>query len=148
MASLPRANAVANPPTAVASSARLPSALRGVASGGAVEEPVSGQGISFNVGEFLFQDYGRSPGNETGGEQNSDPHARYGSRFKAPSQAFAAMLEVPALQDGNFRSGVSGDAPRKGSAGLLTRAVATYEMNAKVISGGLEPKGTNFSFTL
>lgn len=65
---------------------------------------------------------------------------------RSTSQAFAAFLE--------FEGGgeATGDAMRKGAipifTGVLSRAITTYETNARVISGTMVPRGATLSLSL
>ena len=106
-----------------------------------VEELNPKLGSSFDDAFYLLQDFGRG---RLAQQQNQSHHQAVGM-LRATSQAFAAFLE--------FESGtnkVTGDGAdgARGSAGLVTRAIAAYEDNARVVSGNEPGLGTSLSLTL
>jgi hypothetical protein len=100
-------------------------------------------GTLLDDGASLFQAYqrdDRSPNRE------GQADGRGMGLVRSTSQAFAAFLEF----DGSGE--ISGDEARKSGvstfAGMLGRAITTYETNARVISGTMVPRGTTLSINL
>ena len=99
-------------------------------------------GTLLDNGASLFHAYQRDdPPPER--EGRSDVHAP--GLVRSTSQAFAAFLEFEG-------GGDTGDATRKGGipifTGVLSRAITTYETNARVISGTMVPLGATLSLSL
>lgn len=91
---------------------------------------------------FLFHAYqndNQSPPDHHTGETG-------GGLVRSTSQAFAAFLEFDAGQDVGAESGSRGG--MTSFAGVLARAIDTYETNARVISGSDVPRGSTLSVSL
>lgn len=107
----------------------------------AVESPNSGVGLAFDTTTFAFREDPR-------GFASNDNHQQRqpwtGTTLLASSQTFAAIMEA---------GGGSGDAAAHASGarhfqGVLSKAISTYETNAKIIHGQIEPRGTSVSMRL
>lgn len=100
-------------------------------------------GTLLDDGASLFHAYQRDdPPPER--EGRSDVHSP--GLVRSTSQAFAAFLEFEGAGDSG------GDATRKSGnpifTGVLSRAITTYETNARVISGTMVPCGATLSLSL
>jgi len=91
---------------------------------------------------FLFQAY-HNGGRQSPEGQSAEPIQ---GLVRATSQAFTAFLEFDAGIEGGVTSGSRGGLTS--FAGVLARAISTYETNARVISGSLVPRGTTLSINL
>lgn len=141
------APAIANVATARMSGAPV------VGSAGRVEELSGGSALAFDAPSLGFQsspdnDLGRHPG--LGHEQGfgrgggSQPGKKL---FSTPTETFASIVESEISVAGDGSGGREG--PRaKAFAGLVAKAIATYELNAQVIHGTLPRRGTSLSMTL
>lgn len=106
-----------------------------------VESPNGGVGLAFDTTTFGFREDPR-------GFASNDNDRRQapwsGGTLLAPSQTFAAILEAG--------DGAAGNAARTNTTrhfqGILSKAINTYETNAKIIHGQLEPRGTSVSMRL
>ena len=91
---------------------------------------------------FLFQGY------ESGRQAAPEHHPGESGMglVRATSQAFAAFLEF----DGGAETGneVGSRGGQTSFAGVLARAISTYETNARVISGSAVQRGATLSFNL
>ena len=123
------------PPAAAVPGGRMVPGARGVTSTHRPEvEGISPQaGVSFDDAPFGDDD-AAAPGEE---DQAGAPIAPL--VFTTTTQAFAALLDVSASARG-ARSRVS--------AGLRSRAIETYEVNTKVVSGAGPGRGWSFKMTL
>ncbi len=111
--------------------------------GAPIEELSPKLGAHLDDDAELFQEYGEGRGGAGKGRQPREP--RLGT-FQATSQAFAAFLEFETGPDRGGDTRISGGASR--FAGLVAKAINTYETNARVISGGITPKGSSLSLSL
>ncbi len=133
--------AKAGPVPAPAAASRIPAGTRNVATveRTPVEELSAKVGVAFNDSAFLFQGYeGR-----LSGDKQHRPTTPRPALFESATQTFAAVFEV----DGAGASTVDAVRPRT-SASLLSKAINTYETNAKVVSGALVARGSSVSFAL
>lgn len=100
-------------------------------------------GTLLDDGAFLFHAYQR---NDPPPERDDRPDGRGLGLVRSSSQAFAAFLEF----DGGGEPG--GESSRHGGtapfSGTLSRAISTYEANARVISGTAVPCGASLSINL
>lgn len=112
--------------------------------GAPIEELSPKIGAHLDDGAQLFQEFGQG-GRGGAGKGHQVPKGGVGS-FEATSQAFAAFLEFEAGPENAGDTRVSGGGSR--FAGLLAKAINTYETNARVISGAITPKGTALSLSL
>ena len=106
-----------------------------------VEELNPKLGASFDDAYFLLQDFGRGQSPQ---DRDHSHHQAVGM-LRATSQAFAAFLE---FESGSNRMTAAGSGGSHGSAGLVSRAIAAYEDNARVVSGAKPTLGTSLSVTL
>jgi hypothetical protein len=100
-------------------------------------------GTLLDDGASLFHAYQRDePPPER--DERSDAHGP--GLVRSTSQAFAAFFEF------ENSSEASGEGIRKGTVpvftGVLSRAITTYETNARVISGTMVPRGATLSLNL
>lgn len=89
-----------------------------------------------------------SHGNENGDQLAPENHPGDPAMglLRSTSQAFVAFFE---FDSGNEADGESGSRGGLTSfAGVLARAIATYESNARVIHGSVVPRGQKLSFSL
>ncbi len=104
-------------------------------------EEISPQpGVSYNDAALAYEEEGRGFGRR----RNPQSQTVAGG-FEAPSQSFAAMFESQGTGDGTGGATGSGSTP---FGGLLSRAIAIYETNARVIGGGAKTLGTSLSISL
>lgn len=91
---------------------------------------------------FLFQAY------QNGGQPSPEQHAEENGQglVRATSQAFAAFLEFDSGNDSAAEAGSRGGLTS--FAGVLARAISTYETNARVISGSMVARGSTLSVNL
>jgi len=114
---------------------------------GRVEELSSSGALSFDAAQFGFQN---APNNnlDDGRTLNEDrrrnPNMGRG-RFSAPNETFARILEG---QLDTVRGGRADNGRGKVFAGLVSKAISTYELNAQVISGTLPRRGMALSMRL
>ena len=144
MAQVSRTAAATSAPGAQ-SAHRPVSNIRGVANteGGPVEASNAGTGVANHEGFSLFQDYGEDEPRERGGRQQGTPvHL---ARVTTTSEAFASAMAEDMGGETGGRTSVRGS---RGFAGLLARAIKTYEANAQVIHGEVKTRGEAMSFVL
>lgn len=106
----------------------------------AVEEVTSRTGITFNDAAYMYRDFGREIPRQ---RENSLPYNP--GRFNTPSQTFVILFQL------NDVSGNAGGGPGdqiKGFAGLVAKAISTYEANARVLSGTENARGSSLSMIL
>lgn len=108
----------------------------------AVESPNGGVGLAFDTTTFAFRDDPRGFAHNDN-ERRQAPWT--GNTLLASSQTFAAIMESG--------GGAAGEAGTRSNAarhfqGFLSKAIATYETNAKIVHGQLEPRGTTVSMRL
>lgn len=110
-----------------------------------VEGASGGAGLSAGTAQFTYRDERGGTGFSFQQEDRSTPQ-RW-SLLVAPSQTFAAIMEARNVANddlGGARGGGMGH-----FAGLIGRAVVTYETNARIIHGtGESPLGANVSMRL
>ena len=141
MATVPRAVPVAPLPNVSAN--RTVGATRVASSAGGVDELQTSFGVSFDTAEFRFHDDDHAFF-ERGNNRSSRQHQT--GLFTAPTQAFAALFENGGSnrQDDN----APGDIKTPRFAGLVSKAIAIYETNARIISGENNILGTSISMVL
>jgi hypothetical protein len=108
-----------------------------------VEELSPKVGVSYEDGSFRFQDYGKPPR-----EKHEAGLPTYsGVRLNTSSQTFVDVVATgERTNDAAFLATVTG---RKGFAGLLVKAIDTYEYNARTVSGeNRNARGQNISLHL
>lgn len=113
--------------------------------GNSVEELPGGAGVSFESAAFGFRQDAPSSFDRNGGHEQQPPRHHSG-RINAPSQTFAAMLEFPETASGNKNA--AGKGPKAPFPGVVARAIAIYETNAKIVSGESNILGTSVSLVL
>jgi hypothetical protein len=135
----------AAPAISSVSTARMTGASA-VASHGRVEELSGANGMSFEAAQFGFQN---APENQyddrraLSDDRRRNPNLSRG-RFTAPNETFASIIQSEIRAPKTY-----GDETRpKNFAGLVSKAIATYELNAQVISGTLPRKGLALSMRL
>ncbi|MDP6788475.1 MAG: hypothetical protein QGI13_15250 [Rhodospirillales bacterium] len=139
------AQVVKSAPTGVLaphSGARQPAGTRNVATVGSapVEALAPSAGISYEDSHFLYQDYGQGRRSQ---DRNRGPVRNpLAQSVSSTSQTFAAIFEI---NQATNTGGVSGAAF---FAGLLFRAIDTYESNAKAIAGTEAVRGGTISVNL
>lgn len=106
-----------------------------------IESPNGGVGLAFDTTTFAFREDPR-------GFASNDNHQQRqpwtGTTLLASSQTFAAIMESG---DGAARDGAQANATRH-FQGFLSKAISTYETNAKIIHGQLEQRGSTVSMRL
>ena len=135
-----------SPPASAVSGGRLAPSARSIANvdGAPIEELSPKIGAHLDDGAQLFQEFGHG-GRGGAGKGRHVPQNGSGS-FDATSQAFAAFIEFEAGPENGGDNRINGGGSR--FAGLLAKAINTYETNARVISGSLTPKGSALSLSL
>ena len=108
-----------------------------------VEELSPKVGVSYEDGTFLFQDYGKR--SKEHHEEGLPTYAPV--RLNTSSQTFVDVLASGQPEEGSsFLASVTG---RRGFAGLLVKAIDTYEYNARTVSGeNRNARGKNISLHL
>ena len=100
-------------------------------------------GTLLDDGASLFHAYQRD---DPPPQRDAPPDARGPGLVRSTSQAFAAFLDF----DGHGEPG--NESTRKGRiptfTGVLSRAITTYETNARVIGGTMVPRGATLSLSL
>lgn len=141
MATVPRAVPVAQVPNV--STNRNVATTRVASTPGGVDELQTSSGVSFDTAEFRFREDDHSLF-ERGDNRPSRQHQT--GIFTAPTQAFTAMLE----KGGSNRpdDNASGDVKTPRFAGLVSKAIAIYEANARIVSGEGNILGTSVSLVL
>lgn len=137
--------AATNPASAAHGAHRPVTNIRGVANaeGSAVEGTDSGVGITNQNSFFQYEDFSENGSNRRGGGHHTTPH--HLARVETSSETFVSMLDGTMEAEARGRIEVRGS---RGFAGLLTRAIRTYETNAQVIHGENKTRGENMSFVL
>ena len=116
---------------------------------GRVEGAGSGNALSFGAAQFGFQKAPDNSLNDQGSfsdDSRRNPNLGRG-RFTAPNEIFANISERSGTTSSTTAS-ASEDGRPKLFAGLVSRAIATYETNAQVIHGTLPRLGTSLSIRL
>ncbi len=119
-----------------------------VAGSGRVEELSAGNALSFEAAQFGFEgtpDNDLDQGQTLPEERRRRPNLGRG-RFAAPNETFAAIVESEIAATG--AGGRDEDGRAKMFAGLVGKAIATYELNAQVIHGTLPRLGASLSMRL
>ena len=104
-------------------------------------EPTGGKlGVTYNDAALAYENEGggSSPQRDSAAPQNQNG-------LNAPPQAFAAIFEIDDTVPAGEQAKVAGS---RGFAGLLAKAIHTYEANARVVSGTNNTLGTSLSLTL
>ena len=114
--------------------------------GNSVEELPGGAGVSFDSAAFGFRQDAPSSFDRNDGREQQPPRYHAGG-INAPSQTFAAMLEFPETAGGGNRN-AAGDGPATPFPGVVARAIAIYETNAKIVGGESNILGTSVSLVL
>ncbi len=107
----------------------------------AIESPNGGAGLAFDTTTFAFREDPRGFAHNDN-ERRQAPWT--GSTLLASSQTFAAIMESG---DGAAGDGARSNATRH-FEGFLSKAIATYETNAKIIHGQMEQRGSMVSMRL
>ncbi len=149
MAQLPRAGGVGY--ASAVSASRMPAGLRNIASDGRgdIEEMSARTGVSFRDSSFLYQGYERESFAEDNGSGGNLPQQKrrlpVPGVFHAPSETFAIVFEAKNMEMGADQGG----AVSRAHQNTLTKAISTYETNARVISGeNLSLRGERLSIML
>lgn len=108
-----------------------------------VESPNGGVGLAFDTTTFAFREDARGFASNDNHQQRQAPWT--GTTLLAPSQTFAAILEGSGAATGDAAARATG---ARHFQGFLSKAISTYETNAKIIHGQLEPRGTSVSMRL
>jgi len=143
MAQLPRVTATA--PQAASTSQPRAIATGRVASVSStrVEEPGFSTATQLDTAPFAFHNGTPEPAND---DRRQQGHKRqHFGLLNAPSESFAALLQS-ASENANFDN--FGNPVNKITAEVLSRAIKTYELNHKVISGTETVRGSEISLTL
>lgn len=139
MALIARTQAVYPPPSAM--SVHAVAEARYAASGdGPVEGLNATQGASFEGAVAAGE--GQGQGRHGAGRQGRVTQPLVRMIVNAPTQAFAALVEFQA------QTGIQGEAKARGSSRFLSKAIAIYESNARVISGVNYAPGSTLSLSL
>lgn len=108
----------------------------------AIESPNSGVGLAFDTTTFAFREDPRGFAHNDN-ERRQAPWT--GNTLRASSQTFAAIMESG---DGAAGDGAARSNATRHFQGFLSKAIATYETNAKIIHGQLELRGSMVSMRL
>lgn len=140
MATVPRAVPIVPPPNVSTNRNVVTSRVASVPSG--VDELQTSSGVSFETAEFRFREDDHSFFDR---RNNRSSRQQQTGLFTAPTQAFTALFESGSDRpDDNAPGNVK--TPR--FAGLVSKAIAIYETNARVLSGESNILGTSVSLVL
>ena len=117
-----------------------------VAGHGRIEELSGGNAPSFEAAQFGFQnapDDKYDDRRSLSDDRRRNPNLGRG-RFTAPNETFAQIVQ----SEINAPTTYGEEGRPKNFAGVLSKAIATYELNAQVIHGTLPRKGTTLSMRL
>jgi len=122
----------------------MPTSARGVATfePSAVDELSAQIGVSYEQTEFLFQEYGSE---EEQGGQKRPPLGTQGL-LQTSNDTFTSLVEL--VMGGSDAEDTFGDGGGSTGSVSVTRAISTYETNARVISGSNAARGESMSMTL
>lgn len=109
--------------------------------GSTVEQLYANAGPSFNPAAFGYTEEFRPSVDRDANRRNRQNTPGV---FSAPSQTFAAILEG----GDQFFSGGDADARSSRFGGLVSKAIETYETNARVVTGNNNVLGTSVSLVL
>ncbi|NQU62130.1 MAG: hypothetical protein HQ512_13450 [Rhodospirillales bacterium] len=146
MATVPKAAPFAAP-TNISRTRSSPPTRVASAGGGNVDELQNTASVSFGASSYAFNEEDHSSFNRAfnrNDRRNSRPQIT--GLFSAPTQAFTALLEAGDTSSG--KSDAAGETSKAPFAGLVSKAIAVYENNAKIISGNSNILGTSFSIVL
>lgn len=125
--------------------------LIGLPGGSASGEATAIEGISGDVGVanqgVNYQFAAGVRDQRTGHHGAERQHATLISRVMTSPDTFVAVLRANVGEAGRERAG-NGAGEGRGSTGLLSRAIGTYETNARVTAGQNKFRGTAFSMVL
>ena len=113
---------------------------------GRIEELSGANGLSFEAAQFGFQnapDEKYDDRRTLADDRRRNPNLGRG-RFTAPNEDFAKIIQ----SEINAPTTYGEDGRAKNFRGLISKAIATYELNAQVIHGTLPRKGTTLSMRL
>lgn len=141
MATVPRAVPIVPPPNVSTNRNVVTSRVASVPGG--VDELQTSSGVSFETAEFRFREDDHSFFDR---RNNRSSRQQQTGLFTAPTQAFTALFENSgsARKDDN----APGDVKTPRFAGLVSKAIAIYETNARVLSGESNILGTSVSLIL
>ncbi len=135
----------AAPAISSVSTARM-TGVAGVSGHGRIEEISGGNAMSFEAAQFGFQnapDDKYDDRRALSDDRRRNPNLGRG-RFTAPNDTFAKIIQSELTAPK-----VYGEEGRpRNFGGLVSKAIATYELNAQVIHGTLPRKGTTLSMRL
>ena len=117
---------------------------------GRVEGVSGGNALSFDGAQFGYQnapDNGLNDQRSLSDDGRRNPNLGRG-RFRATNETFANILESNVGAQNAAGGASNSDGGRKLFAGLVSKAIATYELNAQVIQGTLPRLGTSLSMRL
>jgi hypothetical protein len=110
-----------------------------------VEELPGGEGVNFDSVAFAhFEEPSSFDRGHGGLNQNFNHHP---GSLKAPTQAFAAMLETGGPAGTDNLDGTRNE-EKPPTPGLVSMVISAYETNAKVVSGEMNILGTSVSMVL
>ncbi len=137
--------AIATQAAAAQSTSRPASPVRGLSSsdGAPIDGLNGGVNVTNSESGFLFDDF-----RDDGEEQREPEHRQpiHLARVDINSETFATVLKADMTQsEADGRASARG---ASGFAGLLKKAISTYETNARVIAGEEKFRGTRLSFVL
>jgi hypothetical protein len=108
-----------------------------------VGEPDFASATQLDTEPFGFFDHTPNPVNDD--EQRQNHKRQHFGLLNAPSESFASILEAGAedIELDDYGNPVS-----RVYSGTVSKAIETYELNSKVISGTNPVRGTEISLTL
>ena len=110
---------------------------------GRVEEASTGLPTSnLDMAPFALE---REPHHQSARDRRQPPPTHHMELLVVPSQAFSSLLE---FQSDNGFNSPSAERSNRQFGAIISRAIKTYELNAKVIHGEPEVPGTTISLTL
>jgi len=143
MAQLPRVAAPATTAVSASHSRTVPTARSSSGASSPVEQISISTGAEFDTTPFAFQDEFRNPANDDN-RQPSHKRQHYGL-LNASSESFASILQAG---NDEVEFDQHGDPVTRSYSGTVSKAINTYEMNSKIISGTNPVRGTEISLTL
>lgn len=110
------------------------------------DQPNAITGTQLDAAPFGFENSQPELNNREDGRRQGQDRRQHLGVLNAPSQAFAELLEYEAPTTASAGAGASNR--ERAFAGLVSKAIATYETTAKIIHGDSLVLGTEVSVTL
>jgi len=143
MAQLPRVAAAAPSAVSATHSRTVPTARSVSGASSSIEQLSVSSETQFDTAPFAFQDEFRHPANDDH-RQPSHKRQHYGL-LNASSESFATIIQAGSDE---VELNPQGEPNGRRYTGTVTKAISTYELNSKIISGTNPVRGTEISLTL